>query len=572
MVTRLTAAAVLALALGACASHPIRPWEYQPRPMADTLPIAEPAERQTSLAYDQIYGAFSGMGRVIDLNRHFGGLAPALNADPFDEVVNSAWFTNRNPATPLPPQEILRGPQTTAGPDQTGPVEVKSIKAEGITPGFNIEDAAGVRFIVKFDPPDNPEMGSAAEVISTNLLWAAGYNVPENYIFHLDPTKLVFDEDLELDAQEGDSIVHYRVGADDPRHELTLEVFRRHILGRYPVRSDGTIRAMASRFLQGVPKGPLAWEGMRNDDPNDVIPHEHRRETRGLYVVAAWLNHVDVKQGNTLDMMIVHPSSPEDGPKVGYLRHNLLDFGSTLGSGAAHPHDARHGSEFDFDAGAVLLRFFTLGLYKRPWQRIEEPPTHPSTGYYSNEIFDPADWRSNIVNPSFINRTPRDGYWGAKIVMSFTDEQLEAAVRAGQYSDAGAAGYVLRALKERRDATGRHWLAEVSPLDDPRVEGSALIFDDLWRQYFGGRVGYRWKFEWDAPDPDVDMGGVINEPRIPLPSAPAALPAASDPAQAHARLHVWKVFDDGEEAPRPAEFWLAWDSASRAWTVVGARY
>ncbi|NIW47138.1 MAG: hypothetical protein GWN30_21030, partial [Gammaproteobacteria bacterium] len=60
-------------------------------------------------------------------------------------------------------------------------------------------------------------------------------------------------------------------------------------------------------------------KGIRDDDLNDVIPHQHRRELRGLRVVAAWLNHFDTKANNTLDVYV------EDG----YVRHYLIDFGST---------------------------------------------------------------------------------------------------------------------------------------------------------------------------------------------------------------------------------------------------
>jgi hypothetical protein len=353
-----------------------------------------------------------------------------------------------------------------------------------------------------------------------------------------------------------------------------MEAFARHVLDRYPRNQAGEIRALASKFLEGIPKGPFEYIGVRSDDPNDVIPHEHRRELRGLYAMAAWLNHTDVKAGNSLDMFIVSPRSPEgeDAPRIGYLRHNLIDFGSTLGSSAIRPHDARHGNEFQFDAGAILLRTLTLGAYQRPWQGFEEGEFPLSIGYYSNDNYDPADWRSNMLNPALINRTTPDGYWGAKLVMSFSDEQLDAAVAAGQYSDPAAAAYLLRSLRERRDATGRHWFRQVSPLDRGRVEGQALRFDDLWIRHFGGPASYRWRLDWDASDPDIEVGGTTNDPAIPLPLPEGRIDANPDDDERYAELEVWKVFGDGEEAPRPATFWLEWDPGARAWRVVGARY
>ncbi|MBW3660883.1 MAG: hypothetical protein KY397_04540 [Gemmatimonadetes bacterium] len=557
------------LGLAACASHPIRPWQYDPRPMADTLAIREPIERETSLVYDQVEGVVSGLGRAFSLTRK-SGLPPALNADPFDEVVNSAWFTNRNGRERLSAEAIRRGPGAAEGPDQSAPVTVKSIKVEGVSPGFDIEDAAGDRYILKFDPPDHWEMASGAEVVATNLFWAAGYHVPENYVFYLDPSNLVLDEDLEATFQEGDSLVRYSTTPSPGERELTMEIFRRNILERFPRTADGRIRAMASKFLEGIPKGPFAYAGIRGDDPNDVIPHEHRRELRGLYVIAAWLNHVDAKQGNSLDMFILDERSPEEGPGIGHLRHNLLDFGSTLGSAAVRPHNFRHGTEREFDAGPVLLRFITLGIYERPWQDVDMDTLRfpPSIGYYSIDNFSPGDWRTNTVNPAFINRTDRDGYWGAKIVMSFTDEQLDAAVAAGQYSDPRAAQYLLEELKKRRDATGRYWFREVSPLDEPRVEGNSLVFDDLWIRHFGGPADYLWKLEWDAPDPDLESEGTASTASIPLPTPSAGVRASGD--DAYARLEVWKVWEAGEEAERPATIWLAPEGG--AWKVVGVRY
>lgn len=562
----LTASVLAACLLAVACGRPLHPWEYRPRPLADTLPIHEPEEVGTSLAYEQLSASFSELGRTVAPARK-SRLPPALNADPCDEVVDSSWFTNRNAREPLSSAAILRGSRRGDGPDQSGPVTVTSIKTTGVSPGFNIEDASGDTYILKFDTPEEWEMESGAEVVTTNLLWAAGYHVPENYVFHLDPSKLVLDEELELVAVRGDTAAVYRAGADDPARELTMEIFRRHALADYPRNPDGSIRAMASKFLEGIPKGPFAFHGTREDDPNDVIPHQHRRELRGLYVVAAWLNHVDSKEGNNLDMFVVDPRSPEgEGPpKIGHLRHHLIDFGSALGS----RQDPRNGMENDFDLGAGTLRLVTLGLYERPWQDMDESPgTPPGVGYFQVDNFDPGDWRPNIVNPAFENRTPRDGYWGSKLVMSFTDEQLEAAVRAGRYSDPAAVAYLLEGLVERRDATGRHWFRQVSPLDRPRVEGGAVVYDDLWIRHFGGSARYDYRFRWGAAD--LEERGVATRPRIPLPAPPSSVPDVGDPEAVHARLEVWKVFEDGERAPRPATVWLAFEAG--AYRVVGVRY
>ncbi|MFN2383538.1 MAG: hypothetical protein ABR559_04670 [Gemmatimonadota bacterium] len=573
-------AALLVLAVAAltsaCASHAIRPWEYQPKAMADTLAIWEPEEREASLVYDALHHAiFRPLAQGVDLNRQFAGPPPALNADVWDGVVNSTWFTNRNGVEALAPDAVYRGSHTGDGPDQSGPVEVKDLKAEGVNPGFFIKDAAGDRYLIKFDPPDLPEMATGADVLATNLVWAAGYHTPENYVFALDPEKLVLDldEGTEIFVMVDDEVVNYEVGAEDEGEELTIDVFRKHFLDIYPRQADGTIRALASKFLKGTPKGPFSYQKTRPDDPNDVIDHEHRRELRGYYVIASWINQVDTKQGNTLDMFVLDPKSPEDpeeGRRFGYLRHYMLDNGAALSSGGVHAHVPRHGTENDFDLNMIGKRFVSLGFYQAPWQTLADSSHPASIGYYSDAIFEPGNWRPNMPNPAFDNRDARDGYWGAKIVMSFTDAQLTRAVDATEWSDASARAYILKGLKARRDAIGRYWFGEVSPLERPRIEGGALVFEDLWLQYFGGAQQYRYNFSWEAPDPDVNAEGTVNAPRIPLPF-PASIGSA-DPEHAHTRLEVWRRAPDGDWAPRPATFWLAWDAAARTYQVVGARY
>jgi len=45
-----------------------------------------------------------------------------------------------------------------------------------------------------------------------------------------------------------------------------------------------------SRLLEGKPIGGPPFTGTRPDDPNDRIPHEQRRDLRGLASIFAWLD------------------------------------------------------------------------------------------------------------------------------------------------------------------------------------------------------------------------------------------------------------------------------------------
>ena len=73
------------------------------------------------------------------------------------------------------------------------------------------------------------------------------------------------------------------------------------LLERADREKDGSYRVVASKALPGKPIGRIRFTGTRPDDPNDLVPHEDRRELRGYGVFAAWLNHVDAKAINTLD-------------------------------------------------------------------------------------------------------------------------------------------------------------------------------------------------------------------------------------------------------------------------------
>jgi len=108
-------------------------------------------------------------------------------------------------------------------------------------------------------------------------------------------------------------------------------------------KPDGTYRVIAGRLLPGTILGGFQYAGTRPDDPNDVVPHQHRRELRALRVFGAWTNLTDLKVANTLDTLVT-----ENGRSI--VRHYLQDVGSTFGTGALGPRDWDEGHEYLFES------------------------------------------------------------------------------------------------------------------------------------------------------------------------------------------------------------------------------
>ena len=239
-------------------------------------------------------------------------------------------------------------------------------------------------------------------------------------------------------------------------------------------RVDGRVRAAASLFLSGEPIGPFRYEGTRDDDPNDVVPHQHRRELRGSKVIASWINHFDSREANTLTTFM--PVSDAEG-SLGYVQHHILDFGDSLGSlWAFDAMSRRLGHAYYFDMQQVFVDFLTLGAIVRPWERVE---LHPVFGYFDAENFDPEAWKPGYPNPAFVKMDRLDAYWGAKIVSRFSDEHIRALVGTGEFSNPDHARYLEETLRARRDAIVNHYLRAVSPFDAPAIRGDEFCATDL---------------------------------------------------------------------------------------------
>jgi hypothetical protein len=465
----------------------------------DRNDIEEPAERDPNLNRDKFHSTVvrpvQRNASPSSLSRRFGSWfggdhwRPAANVNALDEVPNSTWFTNRVGFFPMTPEEIARGPGAGNGPDRSGPWTIFSAKTEGVTPGFNIRDAKGDAYLIKFDPQGYPGLTTGPGAISGRILWAAGYNVPEDAVVTFRREDLVLGEGVMI--KEG--------GA---KREATVEDLE-ELLGRVDQVAPGEYLAISSRFLSGTPIGPFNYRGRREDDPNDKVRHDYRRELRGLRVFAGWLNHFDTKQHNSLDMYV-----EEDGRR--FVKHYLIDFASTIGTGARGPTPL-YGWEYGFDFPQTMARLFTAGLKEDDWRRIERPEGLDEVGYWGTEHWDPKGFKPLTPNSAFALLTDRDGYWAAKIISAFTDEQLRAVTETAKYRNPAATEHVARVLADRRDLVARAWFERVTPIDFFRVEGGTLTAVDLGVERGVWPAGARYRMRHAAVEADRDRVGDRSE-------------------------------------------------------------
>ncbi len=346
---RLVPITSIALVVASCATPP----RFLDRPVVtrvdDTQDIERPADNDFyRIRYMADAFALRALTRTMELRT----TTPAQSTNALDDVPDSTWFQGRIGKRLVTPEEAAIGPGA-AGPPKL-PLTVVAGKSGGGNPGFIAKDREGRGFLVKFDPKDNPEMQTATDAIVSRLFWVMGWNTPADFVID-------FDRD-ELRIGEG-AKVKDELGRKEP---MTFE----HIdeaLATSPRRPDGRYRALASELVPGKVLGGITPEGTREDDKNDTVPHEHRRELRGLLAPAAWLNHTDMKEDNLLDTWV-----EEDGRR--FVRHYMVDFGEALGAHAAEKGRREDGYEYFVDWSALTAGLFSFGLWIREWEAVTETP------------------------------------------------------------------------------------------------------------------------------------------------------------------------------------------------------
>src|ERR671912_1268193 len=428
----------------------------------------------------------------------------ALNVNTVDEVPDSSWFTNRIGRRDMSAAEVVKGPDRTDRLSLEGWV-VTGGKGSGVQPGFRMTDPDGQLYQIEVDPVSNPEMATGAEIIGTAFYHAIGYNVVEVYPAEIDRASLVLSDKATIrDPLNGRRRRMRQYDLDN--------VFER--AARLP---GGRYRVLVSRFAPGTPLGNFRYYGTRPDDPNDIVPHEHRRELRGARVFGAWLNHDDSRGINSLDML-------EKTGERAWVKHYMFDFGSILGSGTVYAQRHRPGNEYIFEQGPGWLTLVTFGLYVRPWMRIDYPDVPPAVGRFEADAFDPLRWKPEYPNPAFDNMRPDDAFWAARIVSRFSNDMIGGVVQKAQYSDPRATEFMTAALIKRRDKVVAAWLNQVCPVVEPVLNADGrLTFENAAVAARAATPPENYRLQWFQFDNAANA-------RTPAGEATSASPTARAPA------------------------------------------
>lgn len=432
--------------------------ESQDASRAETSSIGE--------MYEMVYNLFANA-------RYKPSGVRAQNINTIDEVPDSSWFTNRIGTKMLTIDELVRGPNVGAPPDPSRWVIVRE-KTSGVHPGLTAKDAKGEMWFLQFDPKYFPEGATASLMMATRFFWALGYNQVETFLTTFDPKHVELDPEATIKRPNGKRTSF----TDDDLNAILERVAR---------RPDGTYRVAAGRLLPGKVLGNFRYQGTRPDDPNDVVPHEHRRELRALRVFGAWTNLTDLKSANTLDTLV-----PENDRLV--VKHWLQDVGSTFGmNNDLHEWDLSW--EHFYQGDTTLKRLASFGFALSRWQTVDYVEK-PSIGKFEGDRFDPRTWRPQTPTTAYMELRDDDAFWAARRVAAFNPEMIAAIIHTGQLSDPTAEEALVGIMLKRRDKILHEYLLAMNPIVSPRLGEHELTFENAAVDADLAQAPQRYRATW----------------------------------------------------------------------------
>ena len=427
-----------------------------------------PPEYVSPFVWDQVDNlVFARISRGLKLETH----GESINVNSLDEVPDSSWFTNRKPVAPDPKEpgacdenDMLPSPDEV----EKGSWVVDHGKDNGSTPGFRVDIKGKGKYMLKADDEGKPERATAASVIGAAIYDAIGFNTSCEQIVAVRRDMLSLKPGLKTVDNSG---------IEHPFDDAALD----KVLKKTTQLGNGLVRMQASKWLPGVPVGPFRYIGTRDDDANDVIDHADRRELRGSRVLAAWLDHWDAREQNSMDVWLAKDKDKKKS-SPGYLKHFILDTSDTLGEEVKVDDLSRRlGFAFEFDIVDIAKAMFSLGIDEEPWDWAKHKPGKEQFGYFRAEDFDPGRWRPFYPNPAFMRATERDNAWMARKIAAFSPDDIRKFVELGRWRKPDSASYVYTVLLQRQRAILQRYLTRLSPLGDITSENGAICATDFAR-------------------------------------------------------------------------------------------